>query len=370
MNRAKTWILSFFAIEAAALLLLAAAAYLVDPFFQFRIKDKTYVLQEWFVSSGLIENYRYDTLLIGSSMTRNFDMNRFREKLGAEPLHIGLGGIRPVEINELVRLAYDSGKAEKYYICVDLGFFGNPGEESRYPRYLLKKDFLSHLRYLLSYEVWFRYIPIDLGLVLCDRLGVKIPDKVAHLKEIDRLGDWEYNYRYRGEAEVAARYKRKIGRVPVLETAGLHERLTAQFDGYLDRFDFKRGEHIFFLPPYSSLFWCDTQRAGYFDIYLRAREYFVSAAARRGAAVFDFQSAEFTTDLDNYRDIKHYRPEINDLMVDAFAKGEFKVTEESFPESQRRLIENTENFRKEHTDLFREEYKHPSEGSAHTSSND
>ena len=130
-------------------------------------------------------------------------------KLGAEPLHIGLGGVRPIEINELVRLVYDSGKAEKYYICVDLGFFGNPEEEGRYPRYLLKKDILSRLRYLLSYEVRFRYIPIDLGLVLCGRLGVKLPDKVSHLKEIDRLGDWEYNYRYRGEAEVAAGHKKR-----------------------------------------------------------------------------------------------------------------------------------------------------------------
>ncbi len=355
MKTPRKWILSFFSIETAAILLLAAAAYFVDPFFQFRVKDNAYVLQEWFVSSGLIENYRYDTLLIGSSMTRNFDMNRFREKLGAEPIHIGLGGVRPIEINELVRLAYDSGKAEKYYICVDLGFFGNPEEESRYPRYLLKKDILSRLRYLLSYELWFRYIPIDLGLVLCGRLGVKLPGKVAHFKEIDRLGDWEYNYRYRGEAEVAARYKKKIGRVPDLETAGLYEKLTTQIDDYLSRFDFKRGEHVFFFPPYSSLFWCDTQRAGYFEIYLRAREYFVNAAAGRGAEVFDFQSAEITTDLDNYRDIKHYRPEVNDLMVDWFAKGEYAATEESFPEFQRKLIENTGNFRKEHADLFREE---------------
>ena len=352
MKTPRKWILSFFSIETAAILLLAAAAYFVDPFFQFRVKDNAYVLQEWFVSSGLIENYRYDTLLIGSSMTRNFNMDRFREKLGAEPLHIGLGGIRPIEINELVRLAYDSGKAEKYYICVDLGFFGNPEEESRYPRHLLKKDILSHLRYLLSCEVWFRYIPIDLGLVLCDRLGVKLPGKVAHFKEIDRLGDWEYNYRYRGEAEVAARYKKKIGRVPDLETAGLYEKLTTQIDDYLSRFDFKRGEHVVFFPPYSSLFWCDTQRAGYFEIYLRAREYFANAAAGLGAEVFDFQSAEITADLDNYRDIKHYRPEITDLMVRWFAKGEYIVTEENFPEYQQKLIENTERFRKENAGLF------------------
>ena len=42
-------------------------------------------------------------------------------------------------------------------------------------------------------------------------------------------------------------------------------------------------------------------------------------------------------------------------MVDWFAKGEHAATEESFPEFQRKLIENTGNFRKEHAELFREE---------------
>ena len=352
MDSAKKWILSFFAIEAAGLAVFAAAAFLIDPFFQFRVRDNTYTLQEWFVSGGLIENYRYDTLLIGSSMTRNFDMDLIRKELGAEPLHIGLGGIRPAEIGELVGLAYDSGHAGRYYICVDLGFFGNPSEESRLPRYLLKRDLLSHLRYLLSYEVWFRYIPADLGLLLCDRLGVKLPEKISYSRCIDRLGDWEYRYNYRGKEEVIGRYQKRIGRVPALETAGLYERMTAHIDLYFSRFHFENGEHVFFFPPYSSLFWCDTQRAGYFEIYLRAKEYFVRSALRRGAAVFDFQSAEITADLDNYRDIKHYRPEITDLMVRWFAKGEYIVTEENFPEYQQKLIENTERFRKENAGLF------------------
>ena len=243
MNSAKKWILSFFAVQAAGLLFFAAAAYLIDPFFQFRVRDNTYTLQERFVSGGLVKNYRYDTLLIGSSMTRNFDMNLIRKELRAEPLHIGLGGVRPTEINELVSLAYDSGRSGRYYICVDLGFFGNPSEESRLPRYLLKRDILSHLRYLLSYEVWFRYIPVDLGLLLCDRLGVKLPERISYSRSIDRLGDWEYRYNYRGKEEVIGRYRKKIGRVPALETAGLYERMTAHIYEYFSHFNFENGEH-------------------------------------------------------------------------------------------------------------------------------
>lgn len=69
------------------------------------------MLSGWFVGGGLIENYDYDTLIVGSSMTQNFDMDVFRNELGVKPLHVGLGGIRISEINELMYVAYNAEKA-------------------------------------------------------------------------------------------------------------------------------------------------------------------------------------------------------------------------------------------------------------------
>ena len=97
MINAKKWVLIFLSLTLAILIGLAAIAYIIDPFFQFRVRDNTYKLSSWFVSSGLIENYDYDTLIIGSSMTQNFTMDVVREELGVHPLKIGIGGIRPVK---------------------------------------------------------------------------------------------------------------------------------------------------------------------------------------------------------------------------------------------------------------------------------
>ena len=206
---AGKWIVSFFSIVLVALSLLSAIAYIVDPFFQFRVRDNSYKLSEWFVSSGLIENYDYDTLIIGSSMIQNFDMNVFRNELGAKPLHIGLSGIRLPEIAQLMNLAYDVNKSENYYICVDLSVFTRDDTESRYPEYLLKKDILSRFRYLLSYEVWFRYIPVDVGFVLLDLMKVNLPEKFAYNKSVDRLGDWRLDH--------------KFGKDIVLDVDGVHD---------------------------------------------------------------------------------------------------------------------------------------------------
>lgn len=91
--------------------LLCTVTYIVDPYFQYRVKDNSYMLNGWYVGPGLIKNYDYDTLIIGSSMTQNFDMDVFRENLGNSPLHIGLGGINWTEINELLSFANSVGKS-------------------------------------------------------------------------------------------------------------------------------------------------------------------------------------------------------------------------------------------------------------------
>lgn len=349
----RTWIIGFFIGVLALFLCLSAAAYLVDPFFQFRVKDRVYVLNMWFVGGGLIENYDYDTLIIGSSMTQNFNMDVFRERLGVEPLHVGLGNITPEEINELTAAAYDAGKAETFFLCADMFAFAKDAEESRYPSYLLKKDLLSRFRYFLSYEVWFRYIPIDLGLMLLDRTGIKLPARFEYNRSVDWVGNWGVLLSPIGEKTVLENYKNGKYRIPEINTEHLYDKMTSRIDEYLERFDFKKGEHIFFSPPYSSLFWCNAQNRGYFETYLRAKEYFTRAALKRGAVVYDFQSAQFTTDLNLFIDTTHYLPEINDWMVDRFARREYVVTEENYDLFREELIENTKNFRSEHADLFR-----------------
>lgn len=348
---AQRWIASFLAIVLAVMALLSGIAYIVDPFFQFRVKDNSYMLSGWFVGSGLIENYDYDTLIVGSSMTQNFDMGVFRSELGVKPLHVGLGGIRSSEIHQLMNAAYDANKAKDYFICVDLLAFTGDSAESRYPKYLLKKDAFSRLRYLLSYEAWFRYIPVDVCFMLLDRLGVDLPLKFAYSKSVDRLEDWRLDYTF-GKDVVLNNYVSDKYSVSEVDVENLYERMTAHIDDYLLKFQFEKGTHTFFFPPYSSLYWCDAQNGGYFDACLSAKQYFVERATEYGANVYDFQCAGFTVDLNNYKDTTHYRPEINDWMVECFANRDYFATIENYDIFQEKLIENTNSFRSEYSELF------------------
>lgn len=354
MNKSSPvkWIRNFLCFLLAILLLLSSVAYLVDPFMQFRVRDNAYFLQEWYVSGGLIKNYDYDTLILGSSVTQNFDMDVFRRELGVKPLHIGLGGMTPEEMAQLLQLAYKTDRADTFYISVDLPVLRGDNAESRMPEHLLKDDLLSKLRYLLSYEVWFRYIPVDVAFMILDKLGVELPVKFTYQKSIDKLGDWRLEFPEWGEAWVLYHHIYGLFKVSEVDTEGLYEGAVVCIDTFFEQFDFEKGEHVFFFPPYSSVCWVDYQLRGQFEIYLQIKQYFIEKALERGLKVYDFQAEDFTMDLENYRDTIHYMPHINDWMVEQFSGEDYVVTPENRLETEEKLIENTNGLRARYPDLF------------------
>ena len=136
--------------------------------------------------------------------------------------------------------AYAAGKAETLYLCVDLSYFTDEPEPSQLPPHLFRTDPLSRLRYLLSYEVWFRYLPVDLGLLVFDRLGLPMPRKFADSRSIDRLENWS------GEEPVGEEVFLHNVWVEAMQPHKIDEEavwreMQPRIDAFLDRFDFDYG---------------------------------------------------------------------------------------------------------------------------------
>lgn len=345
------WIKNFFCACSMMLLFFALCVYIIDPFYQFRVRDNSYMLNGWLVGSGLIENYDYDTLIVGSSLTQNFNMYLFRKEMNVKPLHVGLGGMNKNELIDFVNLSYSEGKAQTYYICIDLVTFTHGEDESRYPKYLLKKDALSRGKYFLSYEAWFRYIPVDFVLSTANMLGVKLPEKYQYKMSIDKLGDWSLDYQF-GEEIVTENYINQKYSVSDVDTTNLYTQMIECIDDFFEKFNFTEGKHVFFFPPYSDLYWCDAQDCGYFEIYLDAKEYFIEKANIAGVDVFDFQGDELTMNLDNYKDTTHYSPQINDYIIKCFANGQNMTSVDKISEMRNLIVHNTNQFREQHIELF------------------
>lgn len=342
------WIGYFSCTTILIFFLFTSVAYIVDPFFQFRI-SKDYELSTY-NASGLISNYDYDTLILGSSMIQNFNMDTFRDRLSAKPLNIGIGGMKTPDMIDLLHVAYRTHKAENYYICTDLYLFEKEYEHSS-PQYLFQGGVLPKLRYLLSNEVWFHYLPLDVGIVAFKKIGIPLSEKLNIETDIDRFGYWGDQFTF-SEDTVLKNYISGQYSISEVNKEKLYERMKQNIDSFLNSLDFDKGQHVFFFPPYSSLYWYDVQNSGYFEVYLKAKEYFIKKAIGYDIVVYDFQSADFTMDLNNYKDLTHYCPEINDWMVECFSNGEYLVTMENYYEYETKLRENTDTFRKHYEYLL------------------
>lgn len=338
----KKWLLRLAGITVILVLLLNAVIYAVDPFLQYRAENNSRYLNARYAGPGLIRNYEYDTLLLGNSMCENFNMELMRQELGAEPLHVCIGGVYQDELWEYVKLAEQTGKAKTIYLCVGLADFANE-YESKSIDYLVKDDLLSRLRYAFSYEAWFRFIPMDLILAGKRMLGIPLSDAEDLKTDIDRMGNWADQYQY-GENVVLKNYKFKAFSVSEVDNSGLYEKMLRRVDRMLDRMEYD-GELICFFPPYSSLYWIDAQEKGHLDVYLAVKAYFIDALRSKGITVYDFQGAELTVDLNNYRDTTHYGDWVNDWMVRCFASGEYRITEQDPFNSAQQIRDNAELLR-------------------------
>lgn len=347
------WILAFFAMVLVLCTVLALGAWAVDPFFQFRINE-AYQL-DYDIACGLVKYYDYDTLIVGSSMTQNFHMDTFREELQDKPLHIGIAGMSLRMMEDCMKTAYRAGHAETYFIAVDPYLFYDV--KTRYPTEFYFQDGpLPKLRYLLSHKVWFHYLPLDLGLGLLDRLGKESPSFIdaCNSENIDSFGDWSKDFSF-GEEVVLDNYRNKRYSVTEIKTDDLYGTMSRSVEELLESLDFSKGKHVFFFPPYSSLYWSDMQLDGHYEDLIRVkREFIERVRGLENVEVFDFQSDELTGELNNYKDTTHYTPAINDWMVRCFASGEYRVTEENLDGYLEALRENTDRFREAHMELLME----------------
>lgn len=340
---AKKWILIFLCALLVLTFVIGLTGYLVDPFYQFRFRNNTYFNNTAkFLGPGLVKNYEYDTLIFGSSMTQNFDMDLFRQELGVEPLHVGIGGMGIDELLAYLELSERYGRCENYYIGIEQ-YMLTEAITFRTPDYLFRDDPISMAKYLLSYEAWFRYIPLDVALSAINLMPVNLPDKIRKTADIDYLGNWETDYLF-GEDAVIRNYLSNDYGVSAVKNDGLYERMTRWTDELFERLPGEKTKYRFFFPPYSVLFWYDARNDGYLEEYLQIKQYFLEKAQMYGIRVYDFQSADLVFDLENYKDITHYSGEINDWMVQCFSRGDYLATTESIEQSRAKLLSGIEEF--------------------------
>ena len=324
-NKAVKYISILLAVFLGLSCTLCVSAYILDPQNVYRWNGKgVRYYSPVYSTVAAAKNYEYDYAIIGSSMVQNISAERFEKELECKPLKITVGAMTPSELLWLYKFANEQNKASDYLISLDLHRLAAAAsiepDSGRFPEHMYSGKGLVQFKYLLGFETWLRFIPLNIILSVNSVLHLPLPESfnstISEATDINKMCQWD-NTDPIGKEEM---YKSFL-----LNTVAFNEGSETEFtanyakntQNFLTALSTELDENetlTLLLPPYSALYWAkETEKE--LEILFDLREQIARFAdEHENIRLLDFQAEEYTTDLDKYIDFNHFGEEIQARM--------------------------------------------------------
>lgn len=335
-KESKRYLLIFTATTIGLLALIALFIYIVDPFFQYRTRDKQYILNPIYNNPGLAKHYDYNTVVIGSSMVQNYNLETLRKIEGVKPVKLASGAISIPEITFLYNQT-NKKDVNTYIINLDMVQFNEWMPPFRYPNYLFSGKILDRLQYHFAYESVVRYGLTD--AILAPYLALTkekdIPEKLKKRYSIDDIGNFSLDAVYNDAERVKDLYHRGIT-VQTPQMYEMDERMISNIDKLLSNLEIDKNldkQFIFVLPPYSAAYWHVTKKDNYYHYLLDGIKYLCRQTDKyKNVRIQFFYNLKQVTDLSRYSDITHFDPETSDYMLENLTNSDYTITVQNMDE--------------------------------------
>lgn len=321
----RRFVISFVVAFGAVFLFWTLLVFVIDPYIYYH---RAWVMKNVFSNSraripGVMRNFEYDTVLFGSSVCQNFRCSEIDAALNVRCVKATSAGLSSDTLSRYFETAwrYRGKKLTRCVVGIDFLGFAKKGDTSNY--IYLYEDRIFPCEYFYS---------VDTASAILDVFATNIsaPYNRISRHQLDADAMFSNKPRLKYGRKLLERDVRDLTTGPVKPDKQTKEK----FDRHLlvhvrnhpeIRFDF-------FLPPYSIYYWCFLRECGKLDDYLELRDVFAEMAAQYpNVRIYDFQ-AEFdiVCSPDNYKDVTHYSPAINTLIINDIGKGRHVFPVEEF----------------------------------------
>jgi len=326
MNNKKMSVITL-SVTLGALLIVASVTAIFDPYFHYHepFAEQRYSLHnQRYQNNGIARHFEYNAIITGTSMTENFKTTEFDELFDVNSIKIPYFGASFKEIDEAVSdaIAYNGNVSvvlrslDHYKLFDDKDFMGY----SDYPEYLYDENVFNDVKYLLNKDI-----------LLGDTYQtVMMTLKKSPSTTFDDYSNWNNHSKF-GKDVVMSTYERK-------ETVGNKKSLSEEDkknikETVLQNFIRTAQENpstdfYIFLPPYSMVYWDSLYMDGEIERHLEAQKIAIEMMLEcSNIHVFSF-STDYETicNLDNYKDITHYKEEINSKILLNMKNEKYKIT--------------------------------------------
>jgi hypothetical protein len=366
--KSKTFVIIFIALVCLSTILPISMMYIYDPLQIWHkpyFRDITFHHNMRLQAFGLIENYNFDSFILGSSMLENISSKEATEKLNARFINISLAGSDYYERKIILDYILRNRNVKK--IIYSLDWYSHHTQRKGHPTYNIKTyDFLYDDNLFNNWKIY-----LNKKYFKCLLSFSSSKECVGSKTNIDSLNNWanikDVNDKY-GGIEKWIKYQTKDEQIKqAIEFINTKEQKLISSDrlevelknvkSYIDEYVIsivaknQQTEFLFIFPPYYRAWHSINSKYNEkdFKIHLFALKYFAEQSSRyNNMKVYAFDNNDFTSDIVNYKDLGHYHYNINSYMIEHISKNQPQIRLDNVDTYISEFVFNTFQF-----DLYR-----------------
>jgi hypothetical protein len=309
---------------AAALLVVCLTLY-VDPF---QVYHKPFLPgmqlneNQRYQNAGLINSWLadpeqgYDSVAFGASMSANFTGADLAAALHwKKTVRLFVNGASPAEMKETVTKALATGKVKHLLLEADIWTMKGAYESAdnpTFPRYLYNESKLDDVKYFVDQVVFLEAVKLAFGLKATEH---GTPDMLGYWADRDWVGELHARLNDRAfirslditQEPLSPRSEKKI-------TSFHYPALQNELAPVIKQLCNSDIEVVLFVPPFSALNYRQSKTIIYPVIY-EVRYILKMIEGCQNIRLHAFDLMDFTADLNNYKDRRHYLPHVNAQML-------------------------------------------------------
>lgn len=307
-----------------------AVVFFIDPFLYYRnISNDKKLMEPRFTDIGIIKNYKHDMTILGLDSNNSMDMLYIRNYHERKPIQLGIEESNINDVLMLYTLAQENSKSDFYFINVRTeDFLENIAinlASAKFPAYLYNRSRLDDIKYLLNYEICFRYILLNTIIDTAFKLNKSLPDIMRDGTQIDKAAQWKKDTL---SVSDLAKGKERVFYLKGIETTSVKEEdgkktyqeIENTIDSYLDIIlnQLQPDQTIVFgFMPYSAAYWASVSKKD-FDTIMYAKDYFVKKCINlENIKLVDLQGIPEISDSSYYTKEQNMKEDFIKLYTDA-----------------------------------------------------
>lgn len=309
------------------LLLIFLVVWFFDPFYQYHAPfggRQAVLFDRDNQMPGSVRNFNYDSVLVGSSVVENCDSTFLDDAYDCNTQKVIRASGSVADLLYYLEMAQEERELKNVFWCLDMPALNSNPKPTLYgndiPRYLHTEALIDDGTYIFNKDILLETIPKVLAYEMQGRNVSGDAYNWAAGKEF-------------GAAMAMRAYNKPAEALPPQDfSKNLDyisqniENLAKQIEAHPDT------KYRFFFPPYSMSWWdCAYVNGQLEEQFYMLEQVIPVLLSYDNVEVYYYQDAEdIICNLDNYMDLVHYSPAVNQFMLEQMAKGEGRITEENW----------------------------------------